>query len=54
MMAVPVIGVASSVVAVGEILTPATLAGMVVVLIAVAANVLADRRASTASHAAPA
>jgi drug/metabolite transporter (DMT)-like permease len=54
MMAVPVIGVASSVLAVGEVLTPATLAGMGVVLTAVAASVLADRRASTAVSAAAA
>jgi len=54
MMAVPVIGVASSVLAVGELLTPATLAGMGVVLAAIAANVLADRRASPAVSAAAA
>lgn len=54
MMAVPVIGVVSSVLAVGEVLTPATLAGMAVVLTAVAANVLADRRGSAAASAATA
>lgn len=52
MMAVPVIGVGSSVVFVGERLTPATLAGFVVVLSAVALNVLADRRASVSAQAA--
>lgn len=51
MMAVPVIGVASSVLFVHEVLTAAAVGGIVLVLIGVGLNVLADRRAQAASEA---